>query len=56
MVPNYIDAHYYLALVYLALHENKKAQASVDEVLKRDPAHAGAIELEGKCCQGGQLQ
>ena len=48
VAPDYVDAHYYLGLVCLSLHRHEKALESVDEVLRREPAHPGAIDLENK--------
>lgn len=43
--PNYLDAHYYLALVYYNLSDNILALTQLDTVLYLYPEHKGAQNL-----------
>jgi len=43
--PNYLDAHWNLALVARELGQNKKAKLALDTILTLEPTHAGAARL-----------
>ncbi|WP_028388067.1 tetratricopeptide repeat protein [Legionella fairfieldensis] len=44
------DAHYYLAEIYSALNETKKANAAYEEAIKLNPAHRCAHFYRGNIC------
>lgn len=44
--PNYLDAHYYLALVHYNLLDTIAAQSELDAVLFLYPEHKGALNLK----------
>jgi tetratricopeptide (TPR) repeat protein len=46
IAPNYLDAHYYLALVFYNLSDNISAQNQLDTVLYLYPEHKGAQNLK----------
>jgi Tfp pilus assembly protein PilF len=45
---NYVDAHYYLALVSSELNDREQAQCSLQATLMIEPSHRGAQELHNQ--------
>jgi hypothetical protein len=43
-----VAAHYDLALAYAALKDWPAARSNVEEALRHDSAHPGALELRGR--------
>jgi tetratricopeptide (TPR) repeat protein len=49
--PDYVDAHYYLGLVCYSSRMYRTSLRSLNEVIRLEPKHQGAIFLRDKCCK-----